>query len=513
MVSWRGLALLALVAGLGACDDGGAGGSVFDGFPPPPDAAPDAGPDAALCPPGEYRGADGCAPLPPDVCGLVDAITADCQDRDGDCFVVGCTQAPAELADCDDTRADVAPGAPERCDGVDNDCDDVVDESLGLGDACDVCGPGHLECAVAIPGGVACSTAVGQSEAAAGAPEQCNGRDDDCDDVVDEACAIEAPTADRRMPALCGDAVVLVEDGRLIRRPLDGEAEEELAPAPAAYPACDAGVVAWLVPDAPCEAPPGGPLRCPRARLLARGPDEITREITGLADLGPPRVDAGRVYWHAALGTGPVLQRQALDGEPEPLLAGAAASDPSAVVAGRVAVRRWEGEEAQVEVHGLDGEPGVRVGAAPGAAGPPALDEAWGAWIVDAAPPAVWAVPLARPRDGFQVATGGPPVGRPWLDGGRLIWQEADGLRGLTLATGAPIWLPGPTADVDVRDGRVAWVAAGRLYLAQLEGGAPPVGPGPDAGPDAGPALDAGLDVGVDARPDGGPDGGPDATP
>ncbi|MCB9546375.1 MAG: putative metal-binding motif-containing protein [Myxococcales bacterium] len=497
MWTWRRcaeVALLALLAGCAADEDAYV---PFDGGP---DARVDGGPDAVVCPPGQVQGPAGCVPIPADVCALVDEVTKDCTDRDGDCYVVACASGPAELADCDDTRADVYPGAPERCDGVDNDCDDAIDEGLGLGEVCDVCGAaGQVECGVA--GGVACSTAAGQSAAADGQPELCNGLDDDCDDVVDEACRVEAPIADRRTPALCGDAVLLVEDGRLVRRFLDGRAEEEVAPAPAAYPACDGAVTAWLVPDGPCEAPAGGPLRCPRARLMAQGVDEITMDLTGLADIGPPRVADGHVYWHTVLGSGPVLQRRRLAGEVEPLFGGASASDPSPIVAGRVAVRRWAEGEAQVDVQGLDGEASVRVDAAPGPAGPPALDGDWVAWVIDAEPPAVWAVPLARPREGFQVTAGGRPAGRPWLEDGWVVWLDADGLRGFDLASGADLRLPGPQApeDVDVRDGRVAWLEAGSLYLALLEGGPAVPGEVVDAvAADAG-AADAGA---TDATPD-----------
>ena len=58
-------------------------------------------------------------------------------DADGDGFgregseVAACT-APLgtvdKAGDCDDTEALVFPGAPERCDGADNDCDEIVDE-------------------------------------------------------------------------------------------------------------------------------------------------------------------------------------------------------------------------------------------------------------------------------------------------------------------------------------------------------------------------------------------------
>ena len=50
-----------------------------------------------------------CAEAPP---------VADDVDRDG----VG------RAEDCDDRRYDIHPGAAERCDGYDNDCDEVIDE-------------------------------------------------------------------------------------------------------------------------------------------------------------------------------------------------------------------------------------------------------------------------------------------------------------------------------------------------------------------------------------------------
>ena len=42
--------------------------------------------------------------------------------------------AVADRTDCDDTLADVHPGAPETCDGVDQDCDTVVDEAGAVGE-------------------------------------------------------------------------------------------------------------------------------------------------------------------------------------------------------------------------------------------------------------------------------------------------------------------------------------------------------------------------------------------
>jgi hypothetical protein len=72
------------------------------------------------------------APAPCDSGGAGGALSETC-DADGDGF--------ASLAchgdDCDDTRADIHPGAPDTCDGDDNDCDGVADP----GDACDCAEP------------------------------------------------------------------------------------------------------------------------------------------------------------------------------------------------------------------------------------------------------------------------------------------------------------------------------------------------------------------------------------
>ncbi len=44
------------------------------------------------------------------------------QDTDNDGFTIACD------GDCDDTNPNVFPGAPEQCDGLDNDCDGTIDE-------------------------------------------------------------------------------------------------------------------------------------------------------------------------------------------------------------------------------------------------------------------------------------------------------------------------------------------------------------------------------------------------
>jgi MYXO-CTERM domain-containing protein len=95
-------------------------------------------------------------------------------DGDGDGPPVRACEAPvgtvATSTDCDDTRADVRPGAPETCDATDQDCDGAVDEDATDATAWypdadgDGFGAGEAE--------VSCTGPAGYSE-----------RGDDCDDA------------------------------------------------------------------------------------------------------------------------------------------------------------------------------------------------------------------------------------------------------------------------------------------------------------------------------------------
>ena len=102
----------------------------------------------------------------------------------------------ANANDCDDASSAVHPGAAEVCNGVDDDCDGSTDPSTSIGaaawhvdadlDAYGFPGAGTVACA-APPGMVADATDCDDASAAVfpGAPDTCNGIDDDCDGAVD----------------------------------------------------------------------------------------------------------------------------------------------------------------------------------------------------------------------------------------------------------------------------------------------------------------------------------------
>ncbi|MBN2494321.1 MAG: hypothetical protein JXR96_07020 [Deltaproteobacteria bacterium] len=116
-----------------------------------------------------YRSFIDCVPAPQgEECnGLdddCDGLTDEDFDRDDD----GWSQCGG---DCDDSDAEVRPGAEELCDGIDNDCDGDTDEGF------DADGDGFRTCD---------EDCDDEDETIfPGAPELCDGKDNDCDGEID----------------------------------------------------------------------------------------------------------------------------------------------------------------------------------------------------------------------------------------------------------------------------------------------------------------------------------------
>ncbi|MEZ4318324.1 MAG: MopE-related protein [Myxococcota bacterium] len=154
-------------------------------------------------------------PGAPEIC---DGIDQDCDgtadeglpttayyvDSDADGYgtgsaVMSCTQPSGRVAqngDCNDANANIHPGAPEACDGIDNDCDSQTDEGTvsvpwyadGDGDGYGAGPSTGTDCQAPNPGNVQSSNDCNDTNPAIrpGATEVCDGVDQDCDGMVDE---------------------------------------------------------------------------------------------------------------------------------------------------------------------------------------------------------------------------------------------------------------------------------------------------------------------------------------
>ncbi len=185
--------------------------SQMTGCQPPAGSAPQGGDcddNNALVNPTALEGEDG---LDNNCNGQIDELGDASRyyfDNDGDGFgdpnaYQDATEQPAgyitDGTDCNDSSRDIFPGAPELCDGVDNNCDTQVDENPtdqtyyyldtdgdGFGDS------NQVTQACDVPAGYASTSGdCDDSDAtiSPGATELANGYDDNCNGQVDEGTA------------------------------------------------------------------------------------------------------------------------------------------------------------------------------------------------------------------------------------------------------------------------------------------------------------------------------------
>ena len=138
-----------------------------------------------------------CAPRDEDCDGIVDegVGTEFTLDADGDGYAgaggetrTAC-HAPAGFArwadDCDDGDDAIGPGAIERCNAIDDDCNGVVDDSAAF--ACQIGDVVPCTTTCRSTGtGMCADCAIPAPESCDPPPESCTGVDDDCDRRIDE---------------------------------------------------------------------------------------------------------------------------------------------------------------------------------------------------------------------------------------------------------------------------------------------------------------------------------------
>ena len=115
--------------------------------------------------------------------------------------------------DCDDTRRGVNPGAGETCNGLDDDCNGIADYDLGPRGFEDDDGDGEID--AACPGvGTDCDD--DDPLVGAGAIELCmDGIDDDCDGSIDESMEDLAWGVDLDLDGYAGDDDVVINCARV----------------------------------------------------------------------------------------------------------------------------------------------------------------------------------------------------------------------------------------------------------------------------------------------------------
>ncbi|WP_158617609.1 MopE-related protein [Corallococcus sp. CA049B] len=136
-----------------------------------------------------------------------------------------CEPSPGyvEDLDCDDYSASTHPGAEETCNGMDDDCDGVVDNGNASGGA--DCSTGQQ--GVCAAGVTACTNGsmVCQPRQSASA-EQCDGLDNDCDGATDEGNPGGLQACDTGQLGVCGEGITYCTHGVIECVPTQGASSE-----------------------------------------------------------------------------------------------------------------------------------------------------------------------------------------------------------------------------------------------------------------------------------------------
>ncbi|MCC6551875.1 MAG: DNRLRE domain-containing protein [Polyangiaceae bacterium] len=136
--------------------------------------------------------------------GLSGCIGEDCSGTVPCDYVDSDNDGYNACIDCDDAVASSNPGAPEQCDGFDNNCDGQIDEG-------DVCVPPCELVDADGDGATSCDDCDdGNPDVYPGAPEHCDSVDNDCDEAIDEfgVCVPQCQIVQRGTFGTVADATI-----------------------------------------------------------------------------------------------------------------------------------------------------------------------------------------------------------------------------------------------------------------------------------------------------------------